>query len=80
MIEPRALDWLLEELCVKFGICLPPGKLTTFRMEPPTDAEAFTAAVFRAEGLDPVTADKRLYRSVRDHIEAALQRSYRRDA
>ncbi len=80
MLEGRALEWLLEDLCAKFGFCLPADKLAPFRASPPADAESFTAAIFRAEGLDPLMANKSLHHNAREYIEAAIQRAAIRDA
>jgi hypothetical protein len=57
------------------GFCLPPVEQDRLASDPPKDVRAFTDAVFSAEGLDPATADRHLYRQVRDVIAAALQRS-----
>lgn len=72
--EPE-IHKLLWDLCVQLGFCLPPEEERRLKDEPPKDVRAFTDAVFRAEGLDPLTADRRLYRQVRDLVAAAFNRS-----
>lgn len=62
------VEGLLGELCVRLGFCLPPDDWDRLAADPPQDAGAFTDAVFRAEGLDPETADLRLWRQVRDLV------------
>jgi hypothetical protein len=47
------VEALLYELCVVLGFCLPPDAQARLRKSPPTDVDAFTDAVIRAEGLDP---------------------------
>ncbi len=47
------VEALLYELCVVLGFCLPPDEQARLRESPPTDVDAFTDAVIRAEGLDP---------------------------
>jgi hypothetical protein len=67
--------WLLHDLCVKLGFCLCPEEYRRLLDDPPTEALAFTDAVFTAEGLDPDTADRHLYRQVRNMISDAFRRS-----
>ncbi len=52
LTSPQAAA-LLDELCVKLGFCLPPADRRRLEGEPPADVDAFTDAVFAAEGLDP---------------------------
>jgi hypothetical protein len=68
--EPEALR-LLYELCVRLGFCLPSREELRLKQNPPSDAKAFTDAVLIAEGLDPATAPRHLYRQVRDTVAAA---------
>jgi hypothetical protein len=63
---------LLDELCVDLGFCLPPDKAAARIQAPPTDVESFTDAVFVAEGLDPMMADKRVRRQVRERVARAF--------
>lgn len=72
--EPEAHK-LLYELCVRLGFCLPPEDQDRLRENPPPDVRSFTDAVFLAEGLDPETAPRGLYRSVRDLVASAFRRS-----
>jgi hypothetical protein len=61
-------DWLLDELCVEFGFCLPPTERDAFLNAPPHNVDAFTDAVFAAEGMDP-SLHKQLRRAVRNNIQ-----------
>jgi hypothetical protein len=47
------VEALLSELCMVLGFCLPPHEQARLQESPPTDVDAFTDAVIRAEGLDP---------------------------
>lgn len=44
---------LLDELCVELGFCLPSTEQQRLLNAPLRDADAFTNAVFAAEGMDP---------------------------
>jgi hypothetical protein len=66
------IPWLLDELCVEMGFCLPaPPVRDELASSPPRDVDAFTDAVFAAEGLD-ARLYKHLRRSVRDKIERRI--------
>ena len=65
---------LLNELCRGLGFCLPPEDNENLRANPPTDADAFTDAVFLAEGMDPRLADGDLWRTVRGRVIDAFNR------
>ena len=71
-LTPREADILLDDLCIRLGFCLPPLDRTQLRDCPPPDPRSFTDAVFRAEGLDPSTADLHLYRQVKARITRAF--------
>jgi hypothetical protein len=62
------LPWLLDELCIELGFCLPAAEYETLMNSPPLDVDAFTDAVLAAEGLDP-SLNKQLRRAVRSKIE-----------
>jgi hypothetical protein len=66
---------LLDELCVKLGICLPPPALRRITNCPPPTVDRFTDVVMRAEGLNPI--DVILRRQVRAvvaaHFDAAAR-------
>lgn len=75
MLTVREVQVLLSKLCVDMGFCLPPDAEAWFEQSPPSDIAEFTDAVFRAEGLDPSTADRHLYRRVKAVITDAFRRS-----
>jgi hypothetical protein len=62
---------LLDVLCVKYGFCLSPLWRARLERNPPRSVEKFVDAVFRAEGLDPATADDQLYRTPVAEVERA---------
>jgi hypothetical protein len=66
---------LLEKLCVDMGFCLPPAEHNKLLENPPQDPGVFTDAVFLAEGLNPQTARRDLYREVRDFVTTAFRHS-----
>jgi hypothetical protein len=65
---------LLNELCIGLGFCLPPDDNERLRADPPEDPDAFTNAVFVAEGMDPILSDGDLWRSVRGRVLDAFRR------
>jgi hypothetical protein len=75
----RDVDFLLGDLCVTLGFCLSPDVQAEFVARPPEDVDTFAEAVFRAEGLDPVTGDRRLYGQVRSLVARAFVRAEERD-
>ncbi|MCG8555447.1 MAG: hypothetical protein MJD61_09205 [Proteobacteria bacterium] len=75
MLSQRHTRQLLNDLCVELGFCLPPADVERLAAAPPTDVLAFTDAVLSTEGLSPETADRHLYRQVRDMVAAAFRSS-----
>lgn len=75
MMSEKEVGDLLNGLCVRLGFCLSPDDIARLRENPPGEVLAFADAVFAAEGLDPATADRHLYRQVRDMIADAFQQS-----
>lgn len=72
--EPEAQK-LLELLCVKYGFCLPPLFHKRLKRNPPRSIDKFLDTVFRAEGLDPMTADSDMYKAMRKEVHLAFERS-----
>ena len=62
------VPWMLDELCAELGFCLPPTERDAFLKAPPHDVDAFTDAVFAAEGMDPGLR-RQLRRAVRNKIQ-----------
>ena len=75
MLTESEAQQLLDDLCVRLGFCLPPEDSKRLRESPPADPLSFTDAVFRAEGLDPDTTDRHLYRQVRNAVADAFRRA-----
>ena len=75
MLAEDELRRLLDRLCVQLGFCLPPEGQQRLTETPPSDVLSFTNAVFIEEGLDPSTADRDLYRQVRDVIADSFRRA-----
>ncbi len=57
VLKGSQVKQLLDDLCVHVGFCLPLADQLRLQDSVPSDPDAFTDAVFRAEGLDPSTAD-----------------------
>jgi len=49
----EGLDFLLYDLCVDLGFCLPPADKARICATGSGNAEAFAEEVFRVEGLNP---------------------------
>ena len=73
MISEKQVGVLLDKLCVELGFCLPSEDAVRLQQDPPSNVRAFTDAVFAAEGLEPSTADRHLYRQVRDMVAGAYR-------
>ena len=73
-LSSHEVDSLLSKLCIDLGFCLPPTSQRDLAHSPPTSVLEFVDAVFRAEELDPDTADRRLFRQVRDLLQDAFDR------
>ena len=69
------IETLLGDLCVRLGFCLPPQEQDRLIDAPPSSARVFTDAVFMAEGMNPETADRQLYKQVLLTVESAFERS-----
>ena len=61
------LETLLGVLSVELGFCFKGETYDRLVDSPPTDAAAFTDAVFLAQGLDP-SSDRRLYSQVQFRV------------
>lgn len=71
-LEHLEANRLLERLCTVYGFCLSPlwkARLTTC---PPQSPAKYTDTLFRAEGLDPGTADRALYKSILSEVQIAF--------
>ena len=75
MLDDTDAEKLLDHLCLKLGFCLDPEKKQSLMLDLPQDVDSFTDAVFRAEGLNPETVDKHLYRQVKAEVLAAFRRA-----
>jgi hypothetical protein len=62
-------------LCADLGFCLRPSEIERLAGDPPQEVLTFTDEVFRSEGMDPDTADRHLYRQVRDVVAAAFDQA-----
>lgn len=75
VISEAEAQKLLGVLCVKYGFCLSPLWHARLERNPPKSIDKFADTVFRAEGLDPATTDNGLYKSVREEVRQAFERS-----
>lgn len=74
----RELNYLLHDLCVKWGFCIPPEDQTNIAKSEHYTADSFARDVLVAEGLDPgysnwtiKIANKFIERFGTDEIDAA---------
>ena len=74
-LNARQFQQLLDSLCVDLGFCLTPDEQAKLCAAPPADVQAFTDAVIRAEGLDPLLADRKLHRAVSDNVAKAYAKA-----
>ena len=74
MLTERQVGFLLEELCVSYGLCLPPQEIERLLTDVPSGPESFALAVGRAEGLEPTPSHRQLYYQVLAHVERAYDR------
>ncbi|WOB06865.1 hypothetical protein [Piscinibacter gummiphilus] len=72
MLTPAEANSLLATLCVKLGFCLPPEEQSRLSQSPPGTVDAFTDAVFQAEGMNPVI-EVQLRRQVRALVAEAFE-------
>jgi hypothetical protein len=75
MPKASEIDKLLYKLCVDLGFCLPPDEGDKLRSNPPTTPDAFTKAVFQAEGLDWNLVSDNLFRQVRRYVAETFRDS-----
>jgi hypothetical protein len=62
----------LDELCAKYGYCLPSEKAEELLTNSPDNADAFVDAVLIAEGIDPSLVDKHARRQLREVVSGWL--------
>jgi hypothetical protein len=67
----RTMPWLLDELCVELGLCLPPEQRLQVLNQPVVNVDELTDAVLVAEGIDPAL-ERTLRRQVRAKIESRI--------
>jgi hypothetical protein len=75
MLSAHQVEVLLDKLCIRLGFCLPPDPVEQLKENPPSSVIDFTNAVFTAEEMDSSTADRHLYRQVRDMVAEAFRKS-----
>ena len=73
MLTGQQAELLLTDLCRRLGFCLSPKDYRRLSDSPPSTVPEFTGAVFSAEGLDPATADRHLYRQVKEIVANAFR-------
>ena len=75
VITQEEAEKLLGVLCVKYGFCLPPLWQARLQTCPPKSVAKFTDTLFHAEGLDPATVGRAMYRGMYEEVRAAFERS-----
>ncbi|GHU33243.1 hypothetical protein AGMMS50256_24800 [Betaproteobacteria bacterium] len=74
-ISSQEAERVLGIFCVKYGFCLPSLWHARLRDCPPHSIAKFTDTVFHAEGLDPRTADRAMYKGMLEEVRLAFERS-----
>lgn len=64
---------LLDEICVKLGMCLDPADRSRLCITPYRDIDSFELAVLKAERMDPLKTDRRVREALRDYIARHFQ-------
>jgi hypothetical protein len=67
------IERLLDELCIRLGLCLSPDDVRRLEEAPPGDADSFTDAVFEAEGMGDMTGTD-IRRQVREVVDRHMSR------
>lgn len=75
MLSAHEVQVLLDRLCIDHGFCLTPAARARIEEHPPTTPKGFIDAGFFAEGFDPMTADRSLYRTMKQLVDAAFRAS-----
>jgi hypothetical protein len=75
MLNAEEVESLLSKL-VEYGFFLQPEEEDRLRENPPSDVDAFTDAIFLAEGINPQHENRRVYRMVRDIVREAFENHY----
>jgi hypothetical protein len=74
MTRPTKVQWLLDDLCSRLGLCLRPDERARLEQNPPEDIDAFADAVLAAEDRDPHDKGNRALRGqVRELIVKHLK-------
>ena len=72
-VSAASIEELLGTLCVTFGFCLHSPEYDLLCDSPPDTAQAFLDAVFRAEGWDPSSADRKMYASMLEEVRRVFE-------
>ena len=72
MKKETRISYLLTDLCVEQGYCLPELVQERLIKFPPNTAERFALTVIQADGRDVSTIDKHEYQAVLDKVEEAF--------
>lgn len=64
---------LLDELCVRLGLCLSPEGRAQIARSQFRDVDELEEALLKAEGLEPLTVDRRL----RDELHELLVHNWK---
>jgi hypothetical protein len=74
MLTAQQADFLLSDLCITLGFCLPPHVRKQLTYDAPVGVDEFTRAVFVAEGLNP-SADRKLFSRAAGLVAKAYRQS-----
>jgi hypothetical protein len=68
MTDPKPIRSLIDKLRVEFGFMLSAEDVEQIESDPPITSDDLTDEFFRASGLDPLGADRALWRQVKRAI------------
>ena len=66
------VEALLYRVCVDLGLCLNSDTYDQLVTHASDGIDAMTDAIFTAQGMNPSTADPKLYGRVREYVAAAF--------
>jgi hypothetical protein len=70
-LTPNQIKWLLDELCVGLGCCLPREGQHYIRSNPPSSIDEFADVVMIEEGMSPER-----YPEQRQYVRAMVARHF----
>ncbi|MEC9263285.1 MAG: hypothetical protein VYD53_18170 [Pseudomonadota bacterium] len=67
-IDKKYAQYLQYDLCSKLGFCSMGNEYNYLISQLPLDISTFVNGIFKAEGLDPEIAERKLWKDVREYV------------